>query len=92
MLVKHLKQKEKVLFFNATKVRTWAKRTNCHRCRCMIGGGIFSVLGLAVDITGNATPIAFLLGGLLALVMGYFYVKLAVAFHSDGLVSPTKAG
>jgi len=50
----------------------------------MIGGGIFSVMGLAVGVTGNATPIAFLLGGLLALVMGYSYVKLAVTFHSDG--------
>lgn len=50
----------------------------------MIGGGIFSVMGLAVEITGNATPIAFLLGGLLALIMGYSYVKLAVAFHNDG--------
>ncbi|MGB5965470.1 MAG: APC family permease [Sulfurimonadaceae bacterium] len=50
----------------------------------MIGGGIFSVMGLAVGITGNATPIAFLLGGILALVMGYSYAKLAVAFHSDG--------
>ena len=50
----------------------------------MIGGGIFSVMGLAVGITGNATPIAFLLGGLLALIMGYSYAKLAVAFHSDG--------
>ena len=50
----------------------------------MIGGGIFSVMGLAVEITGNATPIAFLLAGLLALVMGYSYVKLSVAFHSDG--------
>lgn len=50
----------------------------------MIGGGIFSVMGLAVDVTGNATPFAFLLGGLLALIMGYSYAKLAVAFHSDG--------
>ena len=50
----------------------------------MIGGGIFSVMGLAVGITGNATPIAFLLGGVLALVMGYSYVKLALAFHDDG--------
>lgn len=50
----------------------------------MIGGGIFSVMGLAVGITGNATPIAFLLGGLLALIMGYSYVKLAIAFHNDG--------
>ena len=50
----------------------------------MIGGGIFSVMGLAVGVTGNATPIAFLLGGLLALIMGYSYVKLAIVFHSDG--------
>ena len=50
----------------------------------MIGGGIFSVMGLAVGITGNATPIAFLLGGILALIMGYSYVKLAVAYHNDG--------
>jgi amino acid transporter len=41
-------------------------------------------MGLAVGITGNAAPFAFLLGGLLALVMGYSYVKLAVAFHTDG--------
>ena len=25
----------------------------------MIGGGIFSVLGMAVEISGNAAPIAF---------------------------------
>ncbi|MFT7004779.1 MAG: amino acid transporter [Sulfurimonas sp.] len=50
----------------------------------MLGGGIFSVMGLAVGITGNATPIAFLLGGLLAIIMGYSYVKLAIAFHNDG--------
>jgi amino acid transporter len=50
----------------------------------MIGGGIFSVMGLAVGITGNATPIAFLLGGLLALIAGYSYVKLALALPEDG--------
>jgi hypothetical protein len=36
----------------------------------MIGGGIFSVMGLAAGITGHATPIAFALGGLLALIGG----------------------
>lgn len=50
----------------------------------MIGGGIFSVMGIAVGITGNAAPIAFFLGGILALIMGYSYVKLAVSFHDDG--------
>ena len=50
----------------------------------MIGGGIFSVLGIAVGISGHAAPLAFLLGGLIALSAGYSYVKLALTFRSDG--------
>ncbi len=50
----------------------------------MIGGGIFSVLGMAVEISGNAAPIAFAIGSLIALSAGYSYVKLALAFHNDG--------
>ena len=50
----------------------------------MIGGGIFSVMGLAAGITGHATPVAFALGGLLALIGGYSYVQLALTFSSDG--------
>jgi len=50
----------------------------------MIGGGIFSVLGIAVDISGHAAPLAFGLGSLIALAGGYSYVKLALAYHSDG--------
>ena len=50
----------------------------------MIGGGIFSVMGLAAGITGHATPVAFALGGLLALIGGYSYVRLALTFVSDG--------
>jgi len=50
----------------------------------MVGGGIFSVMGLAVEITGNATPIAFLLGALLAMITGYSYIKLALAYRGDG--------
>ena len=50
----------------------------------MIGGGIFSVLGMAVDISGHAAPLAFALGSMIALAAGYSYVKLALAFHSDG--------
>ncbi|MDQ6966639.1 MAG: APC family permease, partial [Mariprofundaceae bacterium] len=42
------------------------------------------VLGMAVDITGHAAPLAFALGGLLAFVAGYSYVRLALAYHSDG--------
>ncbi len=50
----------------------------------MIGGGIFSVLGMAVDISGHAAPFAFLIGSLVALSAGYSYVKLALGFRSDG--------
>lgn len=50
----------------------------------MIGGGIFSVLGIAVGISGHAAPLAFGLGGLIALLAGYSYVKLALVFRDDG--------
>lgn len=50
----------------------------------MIGGGIFSVLGMAVGIASHAAPLAFAVGSLVALAAGYSYVKLALGFHSDG--------
>ncbi len=50
----------------------------------MIGGGIFSVLGMAVGMAGHAAPLAFLVGSFVALAAGYSYVKLALGFHSDG--------
>jgi len=50
----------------------------------MIGGGIFSVMGLAVEIAGGLAPVAFFLGGVLAFVTGYSYIKLATSYHSDG--------
>ena len=50
----------------------------------MIGGGIFSVLGLAVQLAGNAAPMSFLLGGMIATAAGYSYIKLALTFRDDG--------
>jgi len=50
----------------------------------MVGGGIFSVLGLAVGLAGHAAPLAFVLGGIMALLTGLSYARLGVAFHSDG--------
>ena len=50
----------------------------------MIGGGIFSVLGMAVGLAGHAAPLAFAVGSVVALVAGYSYIKLALAFRSDG--------
>ena len=34
----------------------------------MVGGGIFAVLGLSVQIAGGGAPIAFLVAGLVALL------------------------
>ena len=50
----------------------------------MIGGGIFSVLGMAVQIAGHAAPLAFALGSFVALAAGYSYIKLALGFRRDG--------
>ncbi len=50
----------------------------------MIGGGIFSVLGIAVGFAGNAAPLSFLLDMLIALAAGYHYVRLALTFRDDG--------
>jgi len=50
----------------------------------MIGGGIFSVLGLAVGVSGHAVPLAFFVGSIIALVAGYSHIKLALTYKSDG--------
>jgi amino acid transporter len=50
----------------------------------MVGGGIFAVLGLAVELAGGGTPLAFLLAGAVALVTAYSYARLSVAFPSQG--------
>lgn len=50
----------------------------------MVGGGIFSVLGLAVGLSGHAAPIAFALGGIIALLTGWSYARLGLSFRSDG--------
>ncbi len=50
----------------------------------MVGGGIFSVLGLSVGLAGHAAPIAFALGGIIALLTGWSYARLGLSFRSDG--------
>ncbi len=50
----------------------------------MIGGGIFSMLGLAVSITGHAAPFAFLIGSMVAFFAGYSYIRLALTYRNDG--------
>lgn len=50
----------------------------------MVGGGIFAVLGLAVDLAKGATPAAFLVAGLIAAVTAYSYAKLSLTFPDRG--------
>jgi amino acid transporter len=50
----------------------------------MVGGGIFAVLGLAVQLAHGGTPIAFLVAGLVALVTSYSYARLSVTYPSQG--------
>ncbi|GBD93320.1 inner membrane transport protein YbaT [bacterium BMS3Abin05] len=50
----------------------------------MVGGGIFSVLGLSVGLAGHAAYFAFAVGGIIALLTGHSYGKLGLAFRSDG--------
>lgn len=50
----------------------------------MVGGGIFSILGVATEQIGNMTPIAILIGGVLALCAAYSYVKLALLYKDEG--------
>jgi len=50
----------------------------------MVGGGIFAVLGLAVQLAHGGTPVAFAVAGSVALLTAYSYAKLSVAFPSRG--------
>jgi amino acid transporter len=50
----------------------------------MIGGGIFSILGVAVEQVGNAAPIAIGLGAALALCAAFSYARLAAYYEDEG--------
>lgn len=50
----------------------------------MIGGGIFSTLGVVVAIAGPWAWLSFTAAGLIALAAGYSYVKLADHFGEGG--------
>ncbi len=44
----------------------------------MIGGGIFSVLGVTIDLAGHLAFVAFLLGGAIAGLTAHAYARLAL--------------
>jgi amino acid transporter len=50
----------------------------------MVGGGIFAVLGLSVQMAHGGTPVAFAVAGCIALISAYSYAKLSIAYPSQG--------
>lgn len=50
----------------------------------MVGGGIFAVLGLSVQITKGAAPVAFALAGVVALLTARSYALLSRRYPSRG--------
>lgn len=50
----------------------------------MIGAGIFSIMGIACQIAGNAVYLSFIVAGIVALFCTYSYGKLGETFPSSG--------
>lgn len=50
----------------------------------MVGGGIFTVLGISVSMIGVYTPLAIFIGGLIAFLAAYSYVQLGVYYKDEG--------
>ena len=50
----------------------------------MVGGGIFTVLGISVSMIGVFTPLAIIIGGLIAAMAAYSYIKLGVYYKDEG--------
>ncbi len=50
----------------------------------MIGAGIFSILGIAAKVSGNAMYVSFIIAGMVALLSTYSFAKLGAKFPSAG--------
>ena len=50
----------------------------------MVGGGIFTILGISVSLVGAYTPLVILIGGLIASLAAYSYIKLGVYYKDEG--------
>ncbi len=50
----------------------------------MVGGGIFTVLGISVSLIGVFTPVAIIIGGAIASFAAYSYIKLGVYYKDEG--------
>lgn len=50
----------------------------------MIGGGIFTILGISVSMVGAYAPLAIGIGGIIAAMAAYSYIKLGILFKDEG--------
>ncbi|MDX1800332.1 MAG: APC family permease [Marinobacter sp.] len=50
----------------------------------MVGGGIFTILGISVAMVGVWTPLVIVLGGIIATLAAYSYIKLGVYYRDEG--------
>ncbi len=50
----------------------------------MVGGGIFTILGISVALIGAFTPVAIVIGGIIATMAAYSYIKLGVYYKDEG--------
>ncbi|MDG2011995.1 MAG: APC family permease, partial [Pirellulaceae bacterium] len=50
----------------------------------MVGGGIFAVTGLTVELTRGGAPVAFIVAGIVALLTAFSYWRLSLRYPSDG--------
>lgn len=50
----------------------------------MVGGGIFTILGISVAMIGAYTPLAIIFGGMIASLAAYSYIKLAIYYKDEG--------
>lgn len=50
----------------------------------MVGGGIFAVTGLTIELTKGAAPVAFFMAGIVALLTSYSYLRMTLRYPSSG--------
>ena len=50
----------------------------------MVGGGIFTILGISVAMVGFLTPVSIIIGGMIASLAAYSYVKLGLYYKDEG--------
>jgi len=50
----------------------------------MVSGGIYAVLGVAMQQAGNAVPLSYLVAGIITLLTAYSYLELTLHFGEHG--------